>query len=238
MVTEIRRLGVNRLASLEPPRPVVRYECERPSERVHLNIKKLDKIGRVGHRIHGNRRTRVPGIGWEYTHVAVDDHSRLSYAEVLADETAETTAGFLRRAVAWFAAQGLTVERLLTDNGPAYRSLHFAPNRRYDLAIEAPRGRPLEGQTSWPRLSSRWGSLHGSVQFQSALTHRPLVSRAGGVECTTRPPALAECCRDSDQSRWGATEATAVPRAPGACARRGEASSDPPQATRSDAPMR
>ncbi len=126
VVTEIRRLGLNRLSSLEPPRPVVRYERERPGELVHLDIKKLGKIGRVGHRIHGNRRTRVTGIGWEYTHVAIDDHSRLAYSEVLADETAETTAGFVRRAVAWYAAQGIVVERLLTDNGPAYRSLHFA----------------------------------------------------------------------------------------------------------------
>ena len=126
VVTEIRRLGLNRLSSLEPPRPVVRYERERPGELVHLDIKKLGKIGRVGHRIHGKRRTRVTGIGWEYTHVAIDDHSRLAYSEVLADETAETTAGFVRRAVAWYAAQGIVVERLLTDNGPAYRSLHFA----------------------------------------------------------------------------------------------------------------
>jgi transposase len=122
VVTEIRRLGLNRLASLEPPRPMVRYERERPGELVHLDIKKLGKNWRVGHRIHGNRRTRVHGIGWEYTHVAIDDHSRLSYAEVLADETAETTAGFLRRAVTWYAAQGIAVERLLTDNGSAYRS--------------------------------------------------------------------------------------------------------------------
>jgi transposase InsO family protein len=126
VVTEIRRLGLNRLAALEPPRPVVRYERERPGELVHLDIKKLGKIGRVGHRLHGNRRARARGIGWEYTHVALDDHSRLAYAEVLVDETAETTAGFLQRAVAWFAAQGITVERLLTDNGSAYRSHHFA----------------------------------------------------------------------------------------------------------------
>ncbi len=126
VVTEIRRLGLNRLSSLEPPRPVVRYERERPGELVHLDIKKLGKIGRVGHRIHGRRHTRARGVGWEYTHVAIDDHSRLSYAEVLADETAETTTGFLRRAVAWYATQGIVVERLLTDNGPAYRSTQFA----------------------------------------------------------------------------------------------------------------
>ncbi len=126
VVTEIRRLGLNRLSSLEPPRPLVRYERERPGELVHLDIKKLGRIGRVGHRIHGNRRTRVTGIGWEYVHVAIDDHSRLAYSEVLADETGETTAGFLQRAVAWYAAQGIAVERLLTDNGSAYRSTVFA----------------------------------------------------------------------------------------------------------------
>jgi transposase InsO family protein len=126
VVTEIRRLGLNRLSRLEPPRPVVRYERARPGELVHLDIKKLGKIGRVGHRMHGNRRTRARGVGWEYTHVAIDDHTRLGYAEILADETAETTAGFLRRAVAWYAAQGIVVERLLTDNGGAYHSTYFA----------------------------------------------------------------------------------------------------------------
>ncbi len=119
-------MGLNRLSSLEPPRPVVRYERERPGELVHLDIKKLGRIGRVGHRIHGNRRTRVTGIGWEYVHVAIDDHSRLAYSEVLADETGQTTAGFLERAVAWYAAEGIAVERLLTDNGSAYRSTVFA----------------------------------------------------------------------------------------------------------------
>lgn len=104
VVTEIRRLGLHRLAALEPPRPIVRYERARPGELVHLNITKLGKIGRVGHRIHGNRRTRVTGIGWEYTHVALDDHARLAFGDVLDDETADTTAGFLWRAVAWFAA--------------------------------------------------------------------------------------------------------------------------------------
>lgn len=125
VVTEIRRLGLNGMSSLEPPRPVARYEPEPPGELMHLDIKKLGKIGRVGHRIHGNRRRRVHRIGWEYTHVAIDDRSRLSFAKILADETAETTADFLRRAVAWYAAQGIAVERLLTQNGRAYRSHHF-----------------------------------------------------------------------------------------------------------------
>lgn len=126
VTAELRRQGLNRLASLDGPRVVHRYERPRPGELVHLDIKKLGKIGRVGHRIHGDRRTRVTGIGWECLHVAIDDHSRLTYSEVLPDELGDTTAAFLVRAVAWFEAQGIVVERLLTDNGSAYRSLIFA----------------------------------------------------------------------------------------------------------------
>ena len=104
------------MASLEPPRLIQRYERPRPGELVHLDIRKLGRIGRVGHRIHGDRRTRVAGIGWEYLHVAIEDHSRLTYAEILPDELGDTTAAFLVRAVAWLAAHGIVVERLL--NGP------------------------------------------------------------------------------------------------------------------------
>ncbi len=103
---------------------MVRYEHAR--ELVHLDLKKRGRVGRVGHRVHGDRRLRKRGIGWEYVHVAIDDHSRLAYAGVLPDETGPTTAGFLRRAVAWCAAHGIVVQRLLTDNGGAYRSAPFA----------------------------------------------------------------------------------------------------------------
>jgi hypothetical protein len=89
---------------------------------VHFDVKQLGKIGRVGHRIHGNRLRRANGIGWEYTPVANEDQSLLSYVEILADETAEPTAGFLRRAVVWYTARGITVERQLTDNVSAHRS--------------------------------------------------------------------------------------------------------------------
>ena len=122
VVTALRRAQLNRLPRLEPPRPVVRYEAPAPGVLVHLDVKKLGRIGRVGHRIHGDRTTRVRGIGWEYVHVAVDDCTRLAYAEVLADEREQTAAGFLRRAVAWFAARGIAVVRVLTDNGSCYRS--------------------------------------------------------------------------------------------------------------------
>jgi len=122
VVTALRRARLNRLARLEPPRPVARYERARPGELVHLDIKKLGRIGRIGHRIHGDRTTRVRGIGWEYVHVAVDDCTRLAYAEVLPDEQGATAAGFLTRAVGWFAQQGIRVERVLSDNGSCYRS--------------------------------------------------------------------------------------------------------------------
>ena len=117
-----RRLGLNRLSRLEPPRPLVRYEHARPGALVHLDIKKLGRIGRVGHRIHGDRTTRARGIGWEYVHVAIDDCTRLAYAEVLPGEDGATTAAFLARALAWFARWGIRVRRLLTDNGFCYRS--------------------------------------------------------------------------------------------------------------------
>ena len=122
VVTVQRRLGLARLARLEPARPVVRYEHARPGALVHLDIKKLVRIGRVGHRIHGDRRTKVRGIGWEYVHVAIDDCTRLAYAEVLAGEDGVSTAGFLARALAWYAAHGVQVAALLTDNGRCYTS--------------------------------------------------------------------------------------------------------------------
>ena len=125
-----RRLGVPKLGVLTPKPPVHRYERRIPGALVHLDIKKLGRIGRVGHRIHGNRRARVRGIGWEYLHVAIDDATRLAYAALLPDETAVSTAGFLRQAVAWFARQGITWRALMTDNGSGYRSHRFQALRR------------------------------------------------------------------------------------------------------------
>ena len=119
------RTGLNRLARLTPPTPVVRYERARVGELVHLDIKPLARILRVGHRMHGDRRQIVEGAGYEYAHVAVDDHSRVAYVEVLADQCGETTAAFLRRTVRWFARRGVIVERVLTDNGSAYVSKVF-----------------------------------------------------------------------------------------------------------------
>lgn len=122
----LRRLGLNRLDRLEPKPAVIRYERQRPGEMIHLDIKTLGRVGRPSHRVTGNRRDRVVGIGWEHLHVAIDDCSRLAYTEVLPSLGREDATGFLNRAVAWFARLGVTVERVMTDNGSAYRSKLFA----------------------------------------------------------------------------------------------------------------
>jgi transposase InsO family protein len=120
-----RRQGVGRLRDLEPRPPVVRYERENAGELVHLDIKKLARIERIGHRIHGDRSRKVEGAGWEYLHVCVDDASRVSYAEVLADEKGVTCTAFLERAATWFGQRGVVIERVMTDNGPGYLSKVF-----------------------------------------------------------------------------------------------------------------
>ena len=120
----LRRLGLNRLPAA-PVVPIHRYEWPRPGDMVHIDIKPLGGIGCVGHRIHGDRRRASPGVGWEYVHVAVDDHSRIAYVEVLADQLGPTCAAFLTRAVAWFRARGIRVRRALSDNGSGYVSRVF-----------------------------------------------------------------------------------------------------------------
>jgi len=122
----LRRRGLARLRSLDPPAPVQRYQWTRPGALLHLDVKKLARIGRVGHRITGQRRGQMRGLGWEFVHVAIDDASRLAYVEVLPDEGGGTATHFLWRARAWFRRHGIRVRRVLTDNGSAYRSARFA----------------------------------------------------------------------------------------------------------------
>ena len=121
----LKRLGLERLTKLDPKPEVRRYERERSGELLHFDTKRLGKIKGIGHRIHGNRRTRSRGIGWEFVHVCVDDASRTSYVEVLPDERGETAASFLRRAVRWFRKRGIEVDEILTDNGSCYVSHRF-----------------------------------------------------------------------------------------------------------------
>lgn len=143
-----RRLGLRRLPALEPRHPVVRYERARPGELLHLDIKKLGRIARPGHRMHGDRRTRARGIGWEFLHVAIDDHSRLTYAELLPDECGATAAAFLARAAAWYQHHGIArLERVMTDNGSPYVSHIFARALR-TLAARHLRTRPYTPRTN------------------------------------------------------------------------------------------
>ena len=123
----LRRLGLGRLKALDAAPPAIRYERERPGELLHIDSKKLGRIDGIGHRITGDRtgQSNRRGVGWEALHVCIDDASRLAYSEILADEKTASALGFLQRALAWFKRHGVTVERLMTDNGSAYRSHAF-----------------------------------------------------------------------------------------------------------------
>jgi transposase InsO family protein len=205
----LRRLGMGRLGriGLEPAQ---RYERSRPGELIHIDVKKLGRIRGVGHRISGSRasqrKTRRQGKlrdvhGWEFVHVAVDDYSRLAYAEVLEDETAATAAGFLRRAVAFYSRYGIRVEQVITDNGSCYRAVLHALTCRL-LGLKHLRTRPYRPQTNGKAerfirsLLAGWayGPIYGSSHERtaaldgwlwhynhrrrhSALSHQPPVTR-------------------------------------------------------------
>lgn len=118
----LRRHGVGRLRLVEP-RPEPRsYEWPCPGDMLHVDVKKLARIARPGHRIHGQHGMQAKGVGWEYVHVAIDDHTRLAYAEVLRNEKRQTAVGFLRRAHDWYARRGIVIQRVLSDNGACYKS--------------------------------------------------------------------------------------------------------------------
>jgi transposase InsO family protein len=127
----LRRLGLNKLAALEPGEPVRRYERERPGEMIHLDIKKLGRINGIGHRVTGDRRgqshlrSRGKGPGWEFVHVAIDDASRIAFAKVMNSERRRSATAFLKAALAYYESLGIKVERVMTDNGSCYKSFAF-----------------------------------------------------------------------------------------------------------------
>lgn len=129
----LKRAGLSQLKDLEPAPPVRRYERKTPGEMIHLDIKKLGRFQRVGHRITGDRRgqstprgRKSGGYGWEYIHVAIDDHSRLAFTQLHANEKAVSAIKHLKAAVAWYRKLGVNVERVMTDNGSCYRAKDFA----------------------------------------------------------------------------------------------------------------
>jgi transposase InsO family protein len=143
----LARRGLSRLKSLEPKEPVVRYQRDRPGELIHVDIKKLGRIGRVGHRIHGDYSIKTRGIGWEFVHVAIDDASRLAYAEVLPNERSPSSTAFLRRSVAWFQSRGVIVESVMSDNGSCYVSHKFQATCQ-KLRLRHLRTRPYRPKTN------------------------------------------------------------------------------------------
>jgi transposase InsO family protein len=143
----LHRAGLSRWRDLEPAVPPRRYEYAVPGELLHLDTKKLGRIGSPGHRVTGQRGHRHRGIGWDYVHVAIDDHSRLSLAAVAPDEGQDSAVAFLQQAVAYFRARGIRVRRVMTDNGSAYRSRAFAQACR-TLRLRHLRTRPYTPRTN------------------------------------------------------------------------------------------
>ena len=127
----LRRLGISRIKDLEPAEPIRRYQREHPGELIHIDIKKLGRFLAVGHRITGDRtgqsrlRARGEGTGWEFVHVCIDDASRIAFSQILPDEKKESAVAFLNAAVAYYAGLGITVTRVMTDNGSCYKSNAF-----------------------------------------------------------------------------------------------------------------
>jgi transposase InsO family protein len=211
----LQRIGLGKRSRLEPPEPPNRYERARPGELIHVDVKKLGRIGRrgAGHRVLGPGRRgsqektgpkRLGASGWEFVHVCVDDATRLAYVEVLADEKGATAAAFLRRAVRWFKEMGITVERVLSDNGSCYRSGVHAEACR-ELGMRHLHTRPYRPRTNGKAerfiqtLTNRWayGAIYGSSAERTAalpgwLDHYNFRRRHGSLG--HRPPAarLAE----------------------------------------------
>ncbi|WP_121216184.1 IS481 family transposase, partial [Pseudomonas aeruginosa] len=143
----LARAGMSRLSDLEPVEAVVRYEHEAPGDLLHIDTKKLGRIVRPSHRVTGNRRDSVDGAGWETLFVAIDDHARLAFTAMHPDEKTAQAVLFLRNAVAYYARLGITVQRLLTDNGAAFRSREFR-STCVELGIKHNFTRPYRPQTN------------------------------------------------------------------------------------------
>ena len=145
----LARRGLSLLSALEPATPRPRYERATPGEIIHIDIKKLGKFSRTGHRITGDRRgqSNARGVGWEFAHVAVDDHSRVARIDILPDERKASAVAFLNATVAYFRALGVAVDRVMTDNGSCYRARDFARACKR-LGIKHIRTRPYTPQTN------------------------------------------------------------------------------------------
>jgi transposase InsO family protein len=145
----LRRLGLNRMRDLEPAEPVHRYEREAPGEMIHIDIKKLGRFDKIGHRITGDRtgRSNGRGVGWEFVHVCIDDHSRVAFSRILPDERAESAVAFLKAAVDYYKSLGVTVSRVMTDNGSCYKAFDFREACQ-ELGLKHKRTKPYTPKTN------------------------------------------------------------------------------------------
>jgi len=145
----LRRLGLNRMRDLEPAEPVRRYEREHPGDMIHIDIKKLGRFDKVGHRITGDRtgQSNSRGVGWEFVHVCIDDHSRVAFSQILPDEKASSAVPFLEAAVTYYKSLGVTVTRVMTDNGSCYKAFAFRDACR-DLGLKHIRTKPYTPKTN------------------------------------------------------------------------------------------
>lgn len=144
-----KRLGCHKLPPMQPPVPVIRYEREAPGDMIHIDTKKLGRIDGIGHRITGNRKgqSNKRSTGWEVLPLAVDDHSRLAYSEVLPDEKRPSCIRFLLNALRFFRSHGVSVQRVMTDNGSSFRSYRYAKALRL-LQIKHVRTKPFTPRTN------------------------------------------------------------------------------------------
>jgi transposase InsO family protein len=145
----LRRLGLNRMRDLEPAEPVRRYERAHPGEMIHIDIKKLGRFDKIGHRITGDRtgQSNSRGVGWEFVHVCIDDHSRVAFSQIFQNEKAESAVPFLKAAVAYYKSLGVTVTRVMTDNGSCYKAFDFRDACR-ELGIKHIRTKPYTPKTN------------------------------------------------------------------------------------------
>lgn len=144
----LKRAGLSRLKDIAPAEPVRRYERAHPGEMIHIDIKKLGRFDRVGHRITGDpQQGKTRGAGWEFVHVAIDDASRIAFSQILLDERKESAVAFLRAAIAYYASLGVTVTRVMTDNGSCYRAKAFAKACR-ELGLRHVRTKPYTPRTN------------------------------------------------------------------------------------------
>jgi len=174
----LRRLGLNRWRDLEPAPPIIRYEYPAPGDLLHLDIKKLGRFGCVGHRIHGDRRRHTHRPGWEYFHVAIDDHSRLAFSELLLNQKGASAASFLLAALAFYHQLGFRIRRVLTDNGPCYKSRAFRA-ACHNHGITHIRTRPYTPRTNGKAerfiqtAMREWAYAHAYPTSQHRQQHLP-----------------------------------------------------------------